>query len=100
MSGRYEVQPYVLSRSAQQWRDQAARARTAGDRLADVSTAGFSPRVASAASSWAATWGGTVRTVASGADTIGEQLLAAATAYGTVDQDAHDRFDTWLDGAP
>ncbi|MFC8192155.1 hypothetical protein ACFUMH_10890 [Cellulomonas sp. NPDC057328] len=100
MSGRYEVRPDVLSRSAQQWRDQAARARTAGDRIADVSTAGFSPRVASAASSWAATWGGTVRTIASGADTVGEELLAAAIAYGTVDQQAHDRFDTWLDGAP
>ncbi|QCB94390.1 hypothetical protein [Cellulomonas shaoxiangyii] len=100
MSDRYEVQPYVLSRSAQQWRDQAARARTAGDRLVDVSTAGFAPAVASAATSWAATWGGTVRTVASGADTIGAELLAAASSYGAADLDAQQRFDTWLDGAP
>lgn len=100
MSDRYEVRPDVLSRSAQEWRDQGARVRTAGDRLADASTAGFSPRVASAAASWAATWGGTVRTIASNGDTVAEELLAAALAYGTVDTDAQQRFDTWLDGAP
>ncbi|WP_136518754.1 MULTISPECIES: type VII secretion target [Cellulomonas] len=100
MSDRYEVQPYVLSRSAQEWRDQAARVRTAADRLADAPTGGFGPRVASAAASWTATWGGTVRSVATTGDTIAEELLAAAMSYGAADLDAQQRFDTWLDGAP
>lgn len=100
MSDRYEVHPVVLSRSAQDWRDQSARVRTAGDRLADASTSGFAPRVAAAAASWTATWGTTVRTVASDADTVADELLAAALAFGTVDREAHDAWDAWLDGAP
>ncbi|MFF1528944.1 hypothetical protein [Cellulomonas sp. NPDC058312] len=100
MSDEYLVDSYTLGLSADDWSDQGSRMRTARDRVADASTAGFTPAVSGAAARWTSGWGTTLGGVADRAEEIGEQLRSAATAYAVTDIEAQERFQTWLGGTP
>lgn len=100
MSAEYVVDALTLGLSADDWTDQGSRVRTAGDRIADAATGGFTPAVAAAVSGWTSAWGSTVGGVADRAEGVAAQLSDAAEAYTMTDVAAQERFQDWLGSTP